>query len=782
MVMSQAATDQVKALAAELAAMRRRITQLERNQNTAQLAFSAIENDSLIINDGQQNPQQVIGLQPDGTFAHVSVTDTPPPQAPSVPVVTPAVLSAMVAWDGNQGDGSNPLADFAGCQVHCSAQPAFTPGPNTLQSTFIAAGVRPIGGLLAGETYYICTMIVNQAGLTGPPSPVVPVVPNSAVSPGQVIQQPVLIESTTLGYATSTPRGPQFYDFEFGLQGFGLDTGCTCVLSTDPSTSFTGAQSALITCDGLTWPVAIGPQIPVVAGDPVWVQFIYQASINLGATFVGIRWYDANGNLYNESDVGPAPITGEPGQWWAFSVGDIAQQAGYVRVVFGDEEVPPAGTQVWFDAVEVAGNLGFSFSAVTGADPEGNVYDQGITVYGQPGLQTAIAIKDPYGQNTNGSIDGQGNMTGPVLSGNTDIYMAGQSFTNDILPTYPQGLTAWVGIPVASLPFPASMSAVNTEIDLWELDMQTGAGREYMLVIDPFLIVCSTANITPTIQVAYTTDGSAPTSSSPIFSRMLTSTGPGSAVRTPPFIHRFSSASGLLYRFYLFLLKNGSSGYQIQTNGESTTADSPYNGLNVLGAVYDMGLTGPQTGSVILATAGGSAPTPKQTYTKTYNIVHTYCYQGSDGGNPNLKIDTDGTAYQGGDRANTYNGRAKTWFQLPTAMASDLSGATINWAKMYLNNNHSWYNSGMTLSLAPDNKSSWGGSAGDPSTSGYIHVAFSEGQAKWFTLGSGFYATLRDPAHNSLVAWAGSTSLAYYGFFAGAGQSGRPQLQINYTK
>jgi len=101
---------------------------------------------------------------------------------------------------------------------------------------------------------------------------------------------------------------------------------------------------------------------------------------------------------------------------------------------------------------------------------------------------------------------------------------------------------------------------------------------------------------------------------------------------------------------------------------------------------------------------------------------------------------------------------------------------------MYLNNNHSWYNSGMTLSLAPDNKSSWGGSAGDPSTSGYIHVAFSEGQAKWFTLGSGFYATLRDPAHNSLVAWAGSTSLAYYGFFAGAGQSGRPQLQINYTK
>lgn len=116
-------------------------------------------------------------------------------------------------------------------------------------------------------------------------------------------------------------------------------------------------------------------------------------------------------------------------------------------------------------------------------------------------------------------------------------------------------------------------------------------------------------------------------------------------------------------------------------------------------------------------------------------------------------------------------------------MGTDVSGATINWVKLYLNNNHTWYSGGMTLSLGVDTKSSWGSTAGDPSgATGYTHFNYSEGQAKWITLPGALYGAVTDPTHKALVMWANSNSLTWYGFFAGAGQSGRPQIQVNYTK
>ena len=774
---------EISRLARQLSELQQRITQLERGASTMQMDNVSIEGGALTINDADGNTAIVLGAQDDGTFAHVAVNASPPPQ-PSDPVVTPAILSAMVAWDGNMAGGAPPLADLAGVQVHCSIAASFTPGPNTLQSTFIAQGVRPVGGLLAGYTYYICLVAVNQAGLTGPPSNVVAVVPAQSVSPGQVITQPVLVGSTTLGYATTTPRGPKVYDFEFDLQGFTLDTGVGGTLALDTSNVFTGLQDAMITTDGFSQPTVVSPTglagIPVVAGDPLWVQFIYTASVNLGATYVGIRWYDKNGGFLYETDVGPAPISGEPGTWWAFSVGDNAPQDGFAAVCFGDQEMLPAGTQIWFDDVQVSGNLGFSFSAIAGADQVGNTYDQGITVYGLPGLQTAVAVKDAAGFNTNGSIDGQGNFIGSNMVGNTDLWAAGQSLTNDILPPYPLGLVSFVGIPAASLPFPASPTTGSISIE--ELSFQCVAGRRYMLIAEDFNFQMAASGGVKLFFYA-TTDGTTPTTSSTLIARGMVQRAADTNNWSGPFIHTFTSLAGAFWRVLFAALANGASSTLQITAMDNDPGDDADSTLTCRLGLYDMGIAGPMTGNPVLSSSGGgSGSPPKQTYTKTYNIVHTYSYQGSDGGNPNLKINTDGTAYQGGNYSNTYNGRAKTWFSLPSSLSSDLSGATINWAKMYLNNNHSWYNSGMTLSLGHDNKTSWGSTASDPSASDYIHVGFSEGQAKWFTLPSTFYTSLRNPGSNSLVAWAGTTSLSYYGYFAGAAQSGRPQLQINYTK
>jgi hypothetical protein len=764
-------------LAAQLTEMQQRINQLERGQATASLANASIEGGALTINDDTGQPAIVLGLQDDGTYAHAAVSADPPPQ-PSDPVVNPAILSAMVSWDGNMAGGAPPLADLAGVQVHCSISPQFTPGPNTLQSTFIAQGVRPVGGLLAGYTYYICLVAVNQAGLTGPPSAIVPVVPSPVVSPGQVISQPVLIGSTTLGYATPVPRGPRFYDFEVGLQGFQLTGGGTLGITT--SQSFTGNQAAIITCDGVSQPQVTSPtgSIPVVEGDPLWVQFIYAASIALSNTYVGIQWYDTSGNFISETDQIDGAISGGLSQWWAYSIGDTAPSDGFAVVVFGDHNVDAAGTQIIFDTVNVSGNMGFSFSAVAGVDTQGNPYDQGITVYDLPGLQTAFAIKDAAGVNVAAAIDGGGNFTGETFIANTDLYLGGLSLLSDILPPYPLGLVAYVGIPAASLPFPGS--ATTNTIIVEELDYQCVAGRRYMLTLEDVNVAIG-ANGGVKMLLYATTDGSTPTTSSQLIARGMMQRAPDTNNWTPPFIRSWTSASGGLWRIILALLGNAAS-IQITAMESAATTDDADGGLNCRLSLYDMGIAGPMTGAAILSSGGTSGGTTKKTYTTTYSIPHTHSYQGNDGGNPNLRINNDGTCYQGGDSGNTYNGRAKTWFQLPTAMSSDLSGATINWAKMYLNNNHSWYHSGMTLSLGHDNKTSWGSSESNPSASDYFHVGFSEGQAKWFTLPSTFYTSLRNPGSNSFVAWAGTTDLSYYGYFAGPSQGGRPQIQINYTK
>jgi hypothetical protein len=778
MTLTPSLSAEMTRLTRQLSEMQARITQLERGQGAATLDSASIEGGALTINDASGSPAIILGVQDDGTYAHVAVGSNPPPQ-PSDPAVTPAILSAMVAWDGNMAGGAPPLSDLAGVQVHCSITASFTPGPNTLQSTFIAQGVRPVGGLLAGYTYYICLVAVNQAGLTGPPSAIVPVVPSPVVAPGQIITQPVLVSSTTLGYATNTPRGPNFYDFEVGLQGFSLLSGGTLGIS--PALAFTGSQAAVLTCDGVTQPAVASPLgsagIPVVKGDPVWVQFVFSSPIVLSNVYVGIRWYDASGNFMSETDQIDGSIDPAVSQWWAYSVGDTAPANGFATVVFGDHEITAGGTVITFDMVEVSGNLGFSFSAVTGSDQVGNVFDQGITIYALPGLQTALAIKDAYGGNTNASIDAVGNFIGTNFAANADIFMGGQSFTNDILPDYPQGLVAYVGIPASSLPFPASQTTNTILVE--ELDFQTVAGRRYMLVLED-INVSIAANGGVKILLNGTTDGSTPTTSSPLLARGMMARASDTNNWTPPFIHSFTSANGALWRMLLSILGNAGACQIVAM--ETNPGDDADGTLNCRMSLYDMGLAGPMTGAAVLSSGGTSGGTTKKTYTTTYNIPHTHSYQGSDGGNSNLLIDNDGTCYQGGDYGNTYNGKAKTWFVLPTAMAADLSGATINWAKMYLNNNHSWYSGGMTLSLGTDNKSSWGGTASDPSGSNYIHVAFSEGQAKWFTLPSSHYATLRDPVHNSLVAWAGTTSLTYYGYFAGPSQSGRPQLQINYTK
>jgi hypothetical protein len=161
----------------QMARMQKHIDQLERNQRAAPGPMS-IAAGQITFTDAAGVQQMVVGQQADGTHAVVSTTLQAPVQ-PDQPLAGPGILSAWVSWDGAMADGSSPLADSAGVQVHCSAVQGFTPGPTTLQGVMPGAGLFGIGQLTAGTTYYVCLVGVNQAGNTSAPSAEAQVTPQS---------------------------------------------------------------------------------------------------------------------------------------------------------------------------------------------------------------------------------------------------------------------------------------------------------------------------------------------------------------------------------------------------------------------------------------------------------------------------------------------------------------------------------------------------------------------------------------------------------------------------
>jgi hypothetical protein len=395
-------------------------------------------------------------------------------------------------------------------------------------------------------------------------------------------------------------------------------------------------------------------------------------------------------------------------------------------------------------------------------------------------MTSVISVVDPWGNNTLATIDSGGNVTGQVGTF-TDAVLGGQDFLTQWVPSFPWGVIARTNIGASSLP----TTATSSEYYLYELDFQATAGRSYMIVLEPMWLQFSGAGGCK-INMYATTDGSQPANTSPLIMQCSVEASGSSGfsnIRSPAITKHIESQAGALWRILVSYIAFGTgttptiSVQQLDTNPGDDTQ------VNCRLYIYDMGPTLANTGRAILATSGGSGSGTKN-YTKTYTATHSYSYQGSDGGNSNLKIDTDGKMYQGGDYYSTYNGRSKTWFIFPGALASDLSGATITSVQLYLNNNHTWSSGGMTACIGWDAKSTFGATAGDPGGAGIdlTETHFNPGQAKWVNVPNSIAANLASGAANSLVLYKASNSLTFYGYFAGAGQSTGPQLKVQYTK
>lgn len=442
----------------------------------------------------------------------------------------------------------------------------------------------------------------------------------------------------------------------------------------------------------------------------------------------------------------------------------------------------------FYNGPAAAGNLSLAItnSGASGIDPYGNPYQPGgISLIALAGLGNIFNIVDTIGD-TLFAIDASGNMSATIVNA-TDVVVNGQSIVNDLIPQLPQGVInrGWTPTP----PWPSTPIG-TTDTPLLELDAVIPVGREYRFRVLPATILMKTAPTAPTQYVQhirFTTDGSTPSTSTP------EPTGHGPMVFTIPgtsltnyitpgkeFIIGNGGASDIQYR--MLITGNVQSGtFQFATFLEALWED-----LGPIGATF--GNSGTSFGS---GTSGGGS---KQTYTKTYVATEFASYYGSTasyGGGANSQRSYNSNMYQGcssGQINGTGDQYSFARFNYGQ-MATDLGSGTINWVKLRLTNQHSWYNSGLNAIVGWSSYTGAWGSTFVPGSGTHMnqqHFSMGEGATKTVTtswlisaITSGFTSIVLGTSDS----YTSNTDLNNYGYFAGAGNvNTAPMITMNYTK
>lgn len=254
----------VAALGREIAALQKRIVQLEAGQRTAQLGYSSIDGGALTVTDGAGTTRQLIGAQPDGTNTVVDM-NAPPPAAPDTPTVSAAIGGLVVGWDGQLG-GTPPLSDFICVQVHVSPSGAgFTPSAATLQRTMIAPGVVVVPGLTAGTQYWAALVAVNSSGAVSAPSTAAsatPITAAQAIPAGSIMQAQlgftISAGGVAVSFAPSAPASPNPGDLWFNtsagnaLSQYQTSSGWTPYTFGTQAISANAITAALIAANTIT--------------------------------------------------------------------------------------------------------------------------------------------------------------------------------------------------------------------------------------------------------------------------------------------------------------------------------------------------------------------------------------------------------------------------------------------------------------------------------------------------------------------------------------------------
>lgn len=349
----------------------------------------------------------------------------------------------------------------------------------------------------------------------------------------------------------------------------------------------------------------------------------------------------------------------------------------------------------------------------------------------------------------------------------TAIFIHGEDIDPPLYNQKARGVKSWVDITNSSSATVTTSDTVMGRMILTEFDA-TRAYRFHGLLhfdcngVSPTYIGC---------RVRYAWDTDPTTSSSILFEHQMGGRDPTQTDEFFPIVFLFDENDlGTVGTNLHLLISSFSSVAGIRVQSESWN----YIAIEDAGEVI--------TRDTYDVSGGGGSP-PTQ-YVKTYSANGSASYQGDDDERSGIA-----ECYQG--QYSSTNGNQYSVILFPySTIATDLSGATINKVEVYLNNNHWYYNSGGTAIIGYHNSATTPSSFTYPSSTDNItRSSFTYGQAKWVTVDNSIGTAFKNGTAKGILLGKGqtaggtlSTDKLYYGYFAGNGQSGEPQLRITYTK
>jgi hypothetical protein len=553
----------------------------------------------------------------------------------------------------------------------------------------------------------------------------------------------------------------------------GVPTGVAATLSASTAWANDGVISLKMTHVGTTtgWGATF-PAFPVQPGTTASMAATIFTPTALTAISIGFTfWSGAGGTGTNLGTVSgdQGTLSTTTNGVYAVSISGASVPAGAQSATFFVSEgaADAANTVYYIDTIQVPGGLVYSNSPTGGVDSFGNTFEQGINFIGLPGLTNVFGVEDPFG-NQLVSIDAQGNISGQTISATTDMLIGGQSVLSLIAPG-PTGLINYGFKAIGGTAWP-STAIGTTEVALFEMDQAVKANRIYQFEMNQTIINANAIG-SMHLHLRYTTDGSTPTTSST--EAMVTATrvdttatdtliGPLSCIFTP--------VADATYRF-LVTGHAGSGTYQFKNDDYIRIQ------------IYDWGLNSGVTNNnnLVVLGSGTSGSSGAQQKTEYFYGNATWTYYGPT---PSLRGHNT-TIYQGAYQGE--GGYQYAYIQFSTGSLGNNLNTVLNFTvqqvQLRLLNQHSWYNSGMTVGL--HSSTSLGGAQGVYSTlldSWHIN----EGQQLAHTLGTSTWAPWKAGGTTYAVLApdaANLHNLNWYGYFWGGGSNNAnvPAMIVTYT-
>ena len=510
------------------------------------------------------------------------------------------------------------------------------------------------------------------------------------------------------------------------------------------------------------------PPFSVQPGAQLTTRVVIAAlNIALGTFETGVTfWSGPNGTGSNLGNWFVSWGTLAFNQFHPRAITNITVPAGAVSATAYalEKQADTAGNWFLIDNLIVPGGLAYSNSPVATSDIKGNEIEQGINFIGLPGLTNVFGVEDPYVGTQLASIDGLGHISGVTVSAATDMTIAGQSLLDDLISPMSQGVVARGWTP--SGPWPSTpIGTTNTPI--LELDQVLPAGRGYRISVVPTTFIPTSGGTQFVMQLRGTTDGSTPGTSSAVLRQSVTACSNAGLNHMTPMCEYIPGNLAADTPYRLLVTANvqagtmqfqGSLELRIEDLGDWTTQQFGNNGLPL------------GTGS-----SGGSSV---QTYVEHFYGNQTWSY------NEYGLRNNNGTLYQGAYSGEGYAQHA--WIQWSGGDRGNSLNTVLNYTvnKVSLRTmcQHTWYNSGMTVSLHSSSGSvgNLGAVSGELGAYGAKAGTYQEVTLTPSSVWAPFKAAgvtrmvLRPPG--------GSLDLSYYGYFWGGGNnnSNVPRLTVTY--